>query len=396
MSDEPDLSVVVAAYNAADTIGATLRSLLAQTLESIEVIVVDDGSVDGTAQIVDEVRSGDRRVRLISLDTNQGRSAARNRGLIEARGRWIGTCDADDLWSARRAERLVTAAEDHGVDVVTDDQMGFSLGAGGEIHLNHRYASRSTLRMGREHCIRRRSWFFDQTCSMRPIVRAAFLHRCGADYPVHLANGEDLSFYLQLVFDSSAPCILRVGKPLYYYREGESVRVLDEDPDVDGQLASYAVRKTGSRQLEQWARKAAPGRHYVRRRFERIMRASGRLEGEIAPPSRPKRTSAQSAVGGSSTRRYLVKVVSRWWTDSTATPSLGTSPRSSTRRASVKWRRALVRSTRSGGGNTVPVIAQLVATSEDRVREMIHRFNDKGMAITGPSVGGWPSPPDHD
>jgi hypothetical protein len=190
--------------------------------------------------------------------------------------------------------------------------MGFSLREGGEIHLNHRYASRSTLRMGREHCIRRRSWFFDQTCSMRPIVRAAFLHRCGADYPVHLANGEDLSFYLQLVFDSSAPCILRVGKPLYYYREGESVRVLDEDPDVDGQLASYAVRKTGSRQLEQWARKAAPGRHYVRRRFERIMQREGRLEGEIAHPFSTEEDVSAIRGWGLLTRRYLVKVVSRW------------------------------------------------------------------------------------
>ena len=297
MTEEPDLSVVVAAYNAADTIGATLRSLVAQTLESIEVIVVDDGSVDGTAPIVEEQRSLDPRVRLISLDTNHGRSAARNRGLIEARGRWIGTCDADDLWAARRAERLVTAAEAQGVDVVTDDQVGFSLGAGGEIHLDHRYASRSTLRMGRQHCIRRRGWFFDQTCSMRPIVRAAFLRRCGADYPVHLANGEDLSFYLQLVFDSSAPCVLRVGEPLYYYREGESTHVLDEDPDVDGQLASYAVRKTGSRQLEQWARKAAPGRHYVRRRFERIMQREAGSKGRSHIRSRPKRTSAQSAVG---------------------------------------------------------------------------------------------------
>lgn len=64
-------------------------------------------------------------------------------------------------------------------------------------------------------------------------------------------------------------------------------------------------------------------------------------------------------------------------------------------RSIVKWRRAMV-VLASAGGNDVAAIARLVQTSPDRVREMIHRFNDLGDAITGPSVGGWPSPPDHD
>ena len=61
----------------------------------------------------------------------------------------------------------------------------------------------------------------------------------------------------------------------------------------------------------------------------------------------------------------------------------------------VKWRRAMV-VLASAGGNDVAVIARLVQTSPDRVREMIHRFNELGMGVAGPSVGGWPSPPDHD
>jgi len=50
----------------------------------------------------------------------------------------------------------------------------------------------------------------------------------------------------------------------------------------------------------------------------------------------------------------------------------------------------------SAGGNTVAVIAKLVQTSEDRVREMVHRFNEMGMRSLDPSMGGWPSPPDND
>jgi hypothetical protein len=61
----------------------------------------------------------------------------------------------------------------------------------------------------------------------------------------------------------------------------------------------------------------------------------------------------------------------------------------------VRYRRAMV-VLASAGGNTVEVIARLVQTSPDRVREMVHRFNDMGMRVPGPSVGGWPSPPDND
>jgi transposase len=61
----------------------------------------------------------------------------------------------------------------------------------------------------------------------------------------------------------------------------------------------------------------------------------------------------------------------------------------------VRYRRAMV-VLASAGGNTVPVIARLVQTSEDRVREVIHRFNEMGLACLDPQVGGWPSPPDHD
>ena len=61
----------------------------------------------------------------------------------------------------------------------------------------------------------------------------------------------------------------------------------------------------------------------------------------------------------------------------------------------VKWRRALV-VLASAGGNDVAAIARLVQTSPDRVREMIHRFNESGTVLAGPHVGGWPTPPDHD
>jgi len=94
-SNSPFFSVVVPAHNAASTIRQTLDSILIQTCQKFEIIVVDDGSTDETAAIAAEVAG--RRVRVVRQD-QRGVSAARNRGLELARAPWVSFLDADDLW----------------------------------------------------------------------------------------------------------------------------------------------------------------------------------------------------------------------------------------------------------------------------------------------------------
>ena len=89
----PRVSVVIAAYNAAATLGETLRSVLAQTCADVEVVVVDDGSTDATRAILEAEAP---RVRAIHQQ-NAGIGAARNRGMREARGAFIALIDADDV-----------------------------------------------------------------------------------------------------------------------------------------------------------------------------------------------------------------------------------------------------------------------------------------------------------
>src|SRR5690606_5350603 len=107
------VSIIIPCYNAARWLPATLESALTQTWPATEIIVVDDGSSDDSLAIARGFAP--RGVKVIS-QTNRGASAARNRGLAEARGDFIQYLDADDLLSPRKIElqlaRLASAPAD--------------------------------------------------------------------------------------------------------------------------------------------------------------------------------------------------------------------------------------------------------------------------------------------
>lgn len=96
----PRASIVVPAYNSADTLPATLDSLLAQSFSDFEIIVVNDGSTDETGAVA-AAYATDPRVNVVS-QANRGLAGARNTGIAAARGEYIGFCDADDLWAREK------------------------------------------------------------------------------------------------------------------------------------------------------------------------------------------------------------------------------------------------------------------------------------------------------
>ena len=106
MCDQPKISVIMPAYNAEKYIGSMMDSLLAQTMLDFELIVVDDGSRDGTLQLCQAAAGRDRRVVVVSQE-NSGPSAARNRGLEQARGTYVAFADADDLCEPRWLEKML-------------------------------------------------------------------------------------------------------------------------------------------------------------------------------------------------------------------------------------------------------------------------------------------------
>jgi glycosyltransferase involved in cell wall biosynthesis len=107
----PRVSVVIPTYQRAVQVQDAINSVLAQTFSDLEVIVVDDGSSDGTGQILREF-FGDR-IRYYA-QANQGVSAARNRGIAEARGEWIAFLDSDDRWEKDKLEWQFKALEQCG------------------------------------------------------------------------------------------------------------------------------------------------------------------------------------------------------------------------------------------------------------------------------------------
>lgn len=108
------VSVVIPAFNAANYVDRTLRSVRAQTHSLLEILVIDDGSTDETSKVVLQHAAQDTRVRLIR-QSNSGVAAARNRGIFEAAGQYIAPIDADDLWAVDKIELQLRAARSGGV-----------------------------------------------------------------------------------------------------------------------------------------------------------------------------------------------------------------------------------------------------------------------------------------
>ena len=120
------VSVIIPTRNRALLLRRTLESVLKQSTENLEVIVVDDGSTDGSGAVAAAM---DPRVSVIRNPESAGVSVARNRGIASASGEWIAFCDDDDLWAPNKLQEQLTAADTAGAnwvyagDVNVNDQL---------------------------------------------------------------------------------------------------------------------------------------------------------------------------------------------------------------------------------------------------------------------------------
>ena len=107
------VSIIMPSYNTANYIAASIQSVLGQTYQNWELLLVDDCSTDDTDAVVAPFLT-DTRIRYLKNDRNSGAAISRNRALREARGRWIAFLDSDDLWYPTKLEAQLKFMQSHG------------------------------------------------------------------------------------------------------------------------------------------------------------------------------------------------------------------------------------------------------------------------------------------
>lgn len=106
------VSIIMPSYNTGRFLKETIESVLAQTYQNWELIIVDDCSTDNTDAVV-KLFSSDLRIRYFKNGTNSGAAVSRNRALCEANGRWIAFLDSDDVWHPEKLERQISFMEEN-------------------------------------------------------------------------------------------------------------------------------------------------------------------------------------------------------------------------------------------------------------------------------------------
>lgn len=221
MTAKPDVTVVIAAWNAEPFIATAIESALAQEGPAIEVIVANDASSDGTSSLVLALAERDPRLRLVENPVNQGPSAARNRAIAIARGDWIAVLDADDRFLPGRLARLVAFAEAQDADLVFD----LIQEADPEGHLISETARPA---LSTPECWDLARWIRDNmpgrsglgTGYLKPLIRRAALQEHGLSYREDLRNSEDYALVAELLACGGSVWVLPEAGYLYTRREG--------------------------------------------------------------------------------------------------------------------------------------------------------------------------------
>jgi len=114
----PLVSVIMPAYNAGRFLEEAVRSVMTQTVTDWELLILDDGSKDDTAQIAESLAAEDARIRFLPNERNMGVARTRNRGFDLCRGQYVALLDSDDVWLPEKLEKQLALAQAAGADIV--------------------------------------------------------------------------------------------------------------------------------------------------------------------------------------------------------------------------------------------------------------------------------------
>lgn len=144
VTNEPLVSIMMTAFNRAKYTDLAIKSVLAQTYQNWELLVLDDGSTDGTDKVVTRLVATDRRIKNLRSEENLGITRNRNRGFNSPVGKYVAVLDCDDLWiDPDKLKLQVTYLEEHpdhvivGTDVTVIDANGDQIGSLGYLKEDH-------------------------------------------------------------------------------------------------------------------------------------------------------------------------------------------------------------------------------------------------------------------
>lgn len=224
---QPDVSFVIAAYNAETSIARAIESALAQRDVSVEVIVADDGSSDRTLEVARSFAP--ERVKVIALERNRGPGGARNAGLALAAGRRVAVLDSDDTMHPDRLKRMIARAEAANAEIAVDnlEVVRDTTGARQPMFPAELLAARPELGLADFIAA---NIMFEETFSfgyMKPVFERAFLERHGLRYDEALRIGEDY-ILLASALARGGRCVIEPGVGYaYHIRDGSISRVLE-------------------------------------------------------------------------------------------------------------------------------------------------------------------------
>ncbi len=249
----PRVTVAISTHDRAGLVPQAVESALAQTLRDLEVVVVDNGSTDGTAEALAPYREQIRYVR----QENRGRAGGRNRAIAEARGDYIAFLDSDDLWLPDKLDRQLAAFAElpgaglvHGHVEVVDEQ-GHTLHAETE---RHRRLWSAASRGGTTYA----RWALECRCfTSTVVVPREAIERVGAYDPE--IGLEDLDLYLRIALEY--PIVFLEGEPLARYRMHPGQTASEE-------LARGQIQACRKHLALLDSRPGVPGRRAARRNLE--------------------------------------------------------------------------------------------------------------------------------
>ena len=219
------VSVIVPVYNVEKYVGICLDSLLKQTLKDIEIICVNDGSTDGSLEILEEYRKKDSRIIVVNQQ-NGGRSIARNEGLKKVSSPYVMFCDSDDKYDLAMCEKMVKVLEEYETDlavcgITTEYEAHSEIKNSDEAYYRLKFYGKNYID---ENIIRK-----TEASVCNKIFKMDLIQKFKIDFPEKL-NNEDYYFYN--AYMSVAKTCYYLNRKLYKYIRHEG-SIMSEFFDKD-------------------------------------------------------------------------------------------------------------------------------------------------------------------